>query len=144
MIRNNILWLIVQLILYWFCKVTFLHTITNTCLWAHYRTVRSVPFTWFWHHQNSFAFGVTDKKKYILLLVPKGEQEKRTEVLENKVNRMWLFVSNAFFEWTHVKSSTTEGRKQCCSSFPRNLTFSLICDKMLNITHYNKPTSLCC
>ena len=28
-------------------------------------------------------------------LVPKGVQEKRTEVLENKVDRMW--VSNAFF-----------------------------------------------
>ena len=32
-------------------------------------------------------------------LVPKGAQEKRTEVLENKVDRMW--VSNSFFElWT--------------------------------------------
>ena len=31
-------------------------------------------------------------------LVPKGAQEKRTEELENKVDRMW--VSNAFFEWT--------------------------------------------
>ena len=28
-------------------------------------------------------------------LVPKGVQEKRTEVLENTVDRMW--VSNAFF-----------------------------------------------
>ena len=35
---------------------------------------------------------------YIYDLVPKGAQEKRTEVLENKVDRMW--VSNAFFEWT--------------------------------------------
>ena len=70
-------------------------------------------------------------------LVPKGVQEKRTEVLENKVDRMW--VSNAFFEWTRVKSSTSEGRRQCCSLFLRNLTFSVICDKMLNITHYNKP-----
>ena len=78
----------------------------------------------------------------IYILVPKGVQEKRTEVLENKVDRMW--VINAFFEWTHVKSSTSEGRRQCCSSFLRNLTFSVICDKMLNITHYNKPTSLCC
>ena len=75
-------------------------------------------------------------------LVSKGAPEKRTEVLENKVDRMW--VSNAFFEWTHVKSSTSEGRRQRCSSFLRNLTFSVICDKMLNITHYNKPTSLCC
>ena len=74
--------------------------------------------------------------------MPKGVQEKRTEVLENKVDGMW--VSNKFFEWTHVKSSTSEGRRQCCSSFLRNLTFSVICDKMLNITHYNKPTSLCC
>ena len=35
-------------------------------------------------------------------LVPKGVQEKRTEVLENKVDRMW--VSNAFFDehmWSH-------------------------------------------
>ena len=77
-----------------------------------------------------------------ILLVPKGVQEKRTEVLENKVDRMW--VSNAFFEWTHVKSSTSEGRRQCCSSFLRNMTFSVICDKMLNIIHYNKPTSLFC
>ena len=76
------------------------------------------------------------------MTVPKGVQEKRTEVLENKVDRMW--VSNAFFEWTHVKSSTSEGRRQHCSSFLRNFTFSVICDKMLNITHYNKPTSLCC
>ena len=37
--------------------------------------------------------------------VPKGVQEKRTEVLENKVDRLW--VSNAFSEWTHVKSSIT-------------------------------------
>ena len=79
---------------------------------------------------------------YSLDLVPKGMQEKRTEVLENKFDRMW--VSNAFFEWTHVKSSTSEGRRQCCSSFLRNLTFSVICDKMLYITHHNKPTSLCC
>ena len=77
-----------------------------------------------------------------VIIEPKGVQEKRAEVLENKVDRMW--VSNAFFEWTHVKSSTSEGRRQCCSSFLRNLTFSVICDKMLNITHYNKPTSLCC
>ena len=75
-------------------------------------------------------------------LVPKGVQEKRTEVLENKVDRMW--VSNAFFWMNTVKSSTSEGRRQCCSLFLRNLTFSVICDKMLNITHYNKPTSLCC
>ena len=80
--------------------------------------------------------------KLINDLVPKGVQEKRTEVLENKVDRMW--VSNAVFEWTHVKSSTSEGRRQCCSLFLRNFTFSVICDKMLNITHYNKPTSLCC
>ena len=57
-------------------------------------------------------------------LMPKGVQEKRTEVLENKVDRMW--VSNAFFEWTHVKSSTNEGRRQCCSSFLRNLTFTVV------------------
>ena len=56
-------------------------------------------------------------------LVPKGAQEKRTEVLENKVDRMW--VSNAFFEWTHVKSSTSEERRQCCSPFVRILTFSV-------------------
>ena len=31
--------------------------------------------------------------------MPKGVQEKRTGVLENQVDRMW--VSNAFFEWTH-------------------------------------------
>ena len=68
-------------------------------------------------------------------------QEKRTEVLENKVDRIW--VSNAFFEWTHVKSSTSEGRRQCCSSFLRNLTFSfsVICDKMLNITHLRDITT---
>ena len=56
----------------------------------------------------------------LYILVPKGVQEKRTEVLENKVDRMW--VINASFEWTHVKSSTSEGRRQCCSSFLRNLT----------------------
>ena len=66
-------------------------------------------------------------------LVPKGVQEKRTEVLENKVERMW--VSNAFFEQTHVKSSTSEGRRQCCSSFLRNLTFTVICDSMLQQAH---------
>ena len=62
----------------------------------------------------------THTEGHIYDLVPKGVQEKRTEVLENKVDRMW--VSNAFFELTHVKSSTSEGRKQCCSSFMRNLT----------------------
>ena len=82
------------------------------------------------------------KEKNIYDLVPKGVQDKRTEVLENKADRMW--VSNAFFEWTHVKSSTSEGRRQCCSSFLRNLTFSVICNNMLNIIHCNKPTSLCC
>jgi len=66
-------------------------------------------------------------------LVPKGVQEKRTEVLENKVERMW--VSNAFFEQTHVKSSTSDGRRQCCSSFLRNLTFTVICDSMLQQAH---------
>ena len=65
-----------------------------------------------------------------------------TEVLENKVDRMW--VSNAFLEWAQVKSSTSEGRRQCCSSFLRILTLSVICDNMLNVTHCNKPTSLCC
>ena len=34
--------------------------------------------------------------------VPKGVQEKKTDVLENKVDRMW--VSNAFFEWTHEQN----------------------------------------
>ena len=38
--------------------------------------------------------------------MPERVQEKRTEVLENKVDRMW--VCNAFFEWTYVKSSTSE------------------------------------
>ena len=90
---------------------------------------------------NLFVF-LNSNTIYLWNLVPKGAQEKRTEVLENKVDRMW--VSNAFYEWTHVKSSTSEGRRQCCSSFLRNLTFSVICDKMLNITDYNKPTSLCC
>ena len=66
-------------------------------------------------------------------LVPKGVQEKRTEVLENKVDRMW--VSNAFFEWTHVKSSTSEGRRQCCSSFLRNLT-QFQCDLWQYVEHY--------
>ena len=52
-------------------------------------------------------------------LVPKGVPVKRTEVLENKVDRMW--VSNAFFEWTHVKSSTSDWSKvlteeKVCSS----------------------------
>ena len=42
------------------------------------------------------------KRVFIHVLVPKGVQEKRTEVLENKVDRMW--VSNAFFEWTHMWS----------------------------------------
>ena len=65
-------------------------------------------------------------------LVLKGVQEKRNEVLETKVDRMW--VSNAFFEWTHVKSSTSQGRRLCCSSFLRNLTFSVICNSMLIIT----------
>ena len=64
-------------------------------------------------------------------LVPKGVQEKRTEVLENKVDRM--LVSKAFFEWTHVKSSTSEGRRQCCSSFLINLTQ---CDLWQYVEHY--------
>ena len=67
-----------------------------------------------WNHSNTCNYHHT------ICLVPKGVQEKRTEVLANKVDRMW--VSNAFFEWTHVKSSTSEGRKQCCYSFLRNLT----------------------
>ena len=37
-------------------------------------------------------FGI---KSIYIWLVPKGVQEKRTEVLENKVDKMW--VSNAFF-----------------------------------------------
>ena len=66
-------------------------------------------------------------------LVPEGVQEKRTEVLENKVDRVW--VSNAFFEWTHVKSSTSEGRRQCCSSFLRNLTFTVLVWFVQNIRY---------
>jgi len=43
---------------------------------------------------------------YILYdYMPKGVQEKRTEVLENKVDRMRM--NNAFSERTHVKSSTS-------------------------------------
>ena len=49
--------------------------------------------------------------------MPKGVQEKRTDVLGNKIDRMWLWVSNAFSEWTHMKSSTSEGRRQYYSSF---------------------------
>ena len=96
-----------------------------------------------WHHveshELSFLFqavvcgwNLAFTEHCIVDLVPKGVQEKRTEVLENKADRMW--VSNAFFEWTHVKSSTSEGRRQCCALFLRNLTFSVICDNMLNIT----------
>ena len=43
-------------------------------------------------------------------------------------------MSNAFFESTHVKSSTSEGRRQRCSLFLRNLTVSVICDN--NVEHY--------
>ena len=59
-------------------------------------------------------------------LVPKGVQEKRTEVLENKVDGMW--VSNTFFEWTHVKSSTSEGR------IPEKFDFQ--CDLWQYVEHY--------
>ena len=83
-----------------------------------------------WVLESMFAIAAIDKYIYIL---PKGVQEKRTEVLENKVDRMW--VSNAFFEWTHVKSSTNEGRWQCCSSFLRNLTF-IQCDLWQDVEHY--------
>ena len=78
------------------------------------------------------TMGIDTFKNTIMWLSAKSVQEKRTEVLENKVDRMW--VSNAFFEWTLVKSSTSEGRRQCRSSFLRNLTFSVICDKMFE--HY--------
>ena len=106
----------------------------------NYNTTKSISKTseQLWTNTTNTILSII----YIYDLMPKGVQEKRREVLENKVDRMW--VSNAFFEWTHVKSSTSEGRRQCCSSFLRNLTFSVICDKMLNITHYNKPTSLSC
>ena len=93
---------------------------------------------------NPFTEKEAPAHYYLHDFVPKGAQEKRTDVLENKADRMW--VSNAFYEWTHVKSSTSEGRRQRCSSFLRNLafteSFSVFCDKMLNITHYNKPTVL--
>ena len=65
---------------------------------------------------------------YICDLVPKGVQEKRTEVLENKVDRMW--VSNAFFEWTHVKSSTSE----VLLFVPEKFDFQ--CDLWQDVEHY--------
>ena len=72
-------------------------------------------------------------------LVPKGVQEKRTEVLENKVYRMW--VSNAFFEWT--REVIHQWREKAVLLFVPDKFDCVICDKVLNITHYNKPTSLC-
>ena len=84
-----------------------------------YRNSLSLHIFWVQKHKSGYIY----ISLYIYDLVPKGVQEKRTEVLQNKVYRMWM--SNAFFEWTHVKSSTSEGRRQCCSSFLRNLTFSV-------------------
>ena len=64
----------------------------------------------------------------VRLTVPKSM--KKTGVLENKVDRMW--VSNTFFEWT------------CEVIHQRREEAVLLFDNMLNITHCNKPTSLCC
>ena len=78
-------------------------------------------------------------------LVPKGVQEKRTEVLENKVDRMW--VSNAFFEWTRevVHHWRVKGKGSAAlRSWEIWLSVWYVTRiKMLNITHYNKPTLGC-
>ena len=117
------------------CQFAVLKWFEDVCVWMD-RMNQSM------HYVGIFTYQFILFYASVYDLVPKGAQEKRTEVLENKVDRMW--VSNAFFWMNTVKSSTSEGRRQCCSLFLRNLTFSMICDKMLNITHYNKPTSLCC
>ena len=64
-------------------------------------------------------------------LVPKGAQEKRTEVLENKVDRMW--VSNAFFEWT--REVIHQWREKAVLLFvPEKLDFQ--CDLWQYVEHY--------
>ena len=64
-------------------------------------------------------------------LVPKGVQEKRTEVLENKVDRMW--VSNAVFEWT--REVIHQWREKAVLLFiPEKFDFQ--CDLWQNVEHY--------
>ena len=54
-------------------------------------------------------------------LVPKGVQEKRTEVLENTVDRMW--VSNAFF-WMNTCGVIDQWREKAVLLFvPKKFDF---------------------
>ena len=63
--------------------------------------------------------------------MPKGVEEKRTEVLENKVDRMW--VSNAFFEWT--REVVHQWREKAVLLFiPEKFDFQ--CDLWQNVEHY--------
>ena len=41
-----------------------------------------------------------------------------------------MWVSNAFFEWTHVKSSTSEGRRQCCQFY---MAISPLCKSVTEV-----------
>ena len=69
--------------------------------------------------------------KNIYDLVPKGVQEQRTEVLENKVDRMW--VSNAFFEWK--REVIHQWREKAVLLFvPEKFDFQ--CDLWQYVEHY--------
>ena len=112
-------------------------------------TTTTRPLSWLTltNNSNIDLYGVWETSiPHVYLHTCQKVCKERTQVLENKVDRMQ--VSNAFSEWIHVKSSTSEGRRQCCSSFLRNLTFkfNVNCDSMLNIAHNinSKPRSLCC
>ena len=63
--------------------------------------------------------------------MPKGVQEKRTEVLENKVDRIW--VRNAFFEWT--REVIHQWREKAVLLFvPEKFDFQ--CDLWQDVEHY--------
>ena len=73
----------------------------------------------------------------IQIIVPKGVQEKRTEVLKNKVDRMW--VSNAFLYFLYFWMNTCEvihqWREKAVQLFvPEKFDFQ--CDLWQYVEHY--------
>ena len=70
--------------------------------------------------------------KHVYDLVPKGAQEKRTEVLENKVDRMW--VSNAFFLMNTCEVINQRREKAVLLFVPEKFDFH--CDLWQDVEHY--------
>ena len=79
---------------------------------------------------------------YTLMYMPKGAQEKRTEVLENKVDKMWVMHFFNEHMWSHPPVKGEGSAAVRSWEIWLSVWFVTRCWTFHN--YYNKPTSLCC